>query len=96
MSEDQEAKHMGPGWTPPVQITPKEQVPSIGRIVFYHTFGTPKGEYKSKAVAAIITQVNDDGSCGLCVFNPTGLFFNTIVPYDSGLAPGTWSWPPRV
>lgn len=38
---------------------------------------------------------------GLCVMNPTGLFFNRGVPYDDGVMsgthkPGTWHWPERV
>jgi hypothetical protein len=34
---------------------------------------------------------------GLCVFNPTGLFFNSNVMHDEDShAPGTWHWPERV
>ena len=72
------------------------QTPTVGRIVHYQSFGTPKGEYKSKPIAAVITQVNDDGSCGLCILNPTGMFFNTSVKYSEEPAPGCWSWPPRA
>jgi hypothetical protein len=98
LSDDQAVKHLGEGWAPvqSVATQPKEQVPSIGRVVHYHSYGTPKGEYLPKPIAAIITQVNDDGTVGLCIFNPTGLFFNTNVPYDqSDTLPGHWSWPPR-
>lgn len=33
---------------------------------------------------------------GLCVMNPTGLFFNRSVPYDADRKPGTWHWPERT
>lgn len=77
--------------------------PTIGRIVRYHSFGTPKGEYKPKPVPAMITQVSEDSNIrfvegnqtvGLVIFNPTGLFFNAAVPFAKKPTPGHWSWPP--
>lgn len=74
------------------------QQPSVGRIVHYVSYGTPKGEYESTCRAAIVTQVNDDqGSIGLCAINPTGLFFHEALPHDEyGKAGGTWHWPEQV
>ena len=71
--------------------------PSIGRIVHY-SYGTPGGEYKPEPRAAIITEIsaNGDSRVGLCVLNPTGMFFNREVAYSEAPAPGHWSWPPRV
>lgn len=34
------------------------QTPSVGRIVHYHSYGTPGGEYLPEARAAIITEVH--------------------------------------
>lgn len=72
--------------------------PSIGRIVHYHSFGTPGGEFKPAPRAAVVTQVNADvrNSVGLCILNPTGQYFNTDVPFAEEPTPGHWSWPPRV
>ncbi len=82
--------------------------PSIGRVVHYHAYGTPGGEYKPAPRAAIITEV-DRSICddthdfagtmprvALCILNPTGMFFNTDVPYAAEPTPGHWSWPPRT
>jgi hypothetical protein len=71
--------------------------PSVGRIVHYVAYGTPGGEYKPAHRAAIVTDVNSDGTVlGLCVLNPTGMFFNTTVNEDqTGLRGGTWHWPER-
>ncbi|MGH3992154.1 MAG: hypothetical protein ACRDSN_06765 [Pseudonocardiaceae bacterium] len=70
--------------------------PSVGRIVHYVSYGTPGGEYTSECRAAVVTRVTD-GSLGLCVMNPTGLFFNAGVRYDeTAEAGGTWHWPERV
>lgn len=33
---------------------------------------------------------------GLCVMNPTGLFFNRGIPYDEAKSPGSWHWPERI
>lgn len=33
---------------------------------------------------------------GVCVLNPTGLFFNRGIPYNENNAPGTWHWPERT
>ena len=78
--------------------------PSVGRIVHYVSYGTPKGEYKSECRAAIIAEVKEDETCALVVFNPSGLFFNDC-PHDEPIfkdelehhsTGGTWHWPERV
>lgn len=82
------------------------QKPSVGRVVHYHSYGTPGGEYKSEPRAAIVTQANvptkadpfgeETTVVHLCVLNPEGLFFNRFVNYSEEPKPGHWSWPPRV
>lgn len=68
--------------------------PTVGRIVHYQSYGTPNGEYKPEHRAAIITRVgNDDGQVDICVFNPTGLFFNQNVNFGS--REGQVHWPER-
>lgn len=73
--------------------------PTIGRIVHYHSYGTPGGEFNSEPRAAIVTAVNDDGTIDLCAINPTGFFFNRGVSAGGSNAdtpaPGCWNWPPR-
>ncbi len=77
-----------------------DQKPSVGRIVHYHSFGTPGGEYLPAARAAVVTQVHADGDApgdvGLCILNPAGMFFNERVHYAEAPTPGRWNWPPRV
>lgn len=75
-------------------------VPSVGRMVHYVSYGTPKGEYSSQCRAAVITQVWDtDGApgqdmVGLAVLNPTGLFFHEQTRHaGDGKPGGTWHWP---
>lgn len=70
--------------------------PTIGRIVHYQSYGSPGGEYLPEPRAAVITEVGDDGTVGLCVLNPTGMFFNQAVPFADEPAPGRWNWPPRA
>ena len=77
--------------------------PSTGRIVHYVSYGTPPGPdglqaFESRCRAAVITEVDpgDPGIAGLCVLNPTGLFFNRNVPYHEDRHGGTWHWPERV
>jgi len=41
--------------------------PSVGRVVHYHSFGTPGGEYKPKARAAIITECEPCPTSEHCV-----------------------------
>lgn len=63
-----------------------DQLPSVGRIVHYTSYGTPGGEYTSQCRAAIVTEVAGDPTAdmhvGLCVLNPEGLFLNRGVEYD--------------
>lgn len=79
-------------------------MPSIGRIVIYHAYGSVGGKYKSVPRAAIVTAVpdNPDGTPGdgtilsLMVCNPTGVFFDIAVPVAPTAMPGHWTWPERV
>jgi hypothetical protein len=86
-----------------------EQIPSVGRIVHYVSYGTPGGEYTSQCRAAIVTAVNgraidpqtlgeaDAWDVDLCVLNPTGMFFNQhCVQGEEHHSGGTWHWPERV
>jgi hypothetical protein len=75
-----------------------EQKPTVGRIVHYQSYGTPGGEYKPAPRAAVITTVedlDDAGTVGLCILNPTGQFFNPSVCYSDTPKPGHRNWPPR-
>jgi len=69
-------------------------IPTVGRMVYYKSYGTPGGEYPSVDRSATITKVVDAeaGIVGLCVFNPEGLFFNQSV--KQGQAGGQWDWMP--
>jgi hypothetical protein len=75
------------------------QVPSVGRCVAYYAYGTPGGEFPAGvARAAVVTEVDDPGnpesSIGICVLNPTGLFFNRgIAKAVYAGQPGCWDWP---
>jgi hypothetical protein len=73
--------------------------PSIGRVVHYQRHGSPNGQHKSEPSPAIITNVReglDRTIVSLVVFNPTGMYFNEDVVFDTAGGPGTWRWPPRV
>lgn len=79
------------------------QIPSVGRIAHYRSYGTPGGEYEPECRAAIVTEVTGqlepDGQwvVGLCVMNPTGLFLNRdITQSEDEHRGGTWHWPERV
>ena len=87
----------------------ENQVPAVGRIVHYVSFGTPGGEYGKACRAAIVTEVGeravdpgtlepvDSWVVGLCVLNPTGQFFNQgVVQREDHHDGGTWHWPERV
>lgn len=77
------------------------QKPTVGRIVHYQSYGTPGGEYLPEPRAAIITATYDQAPdpdvvhVMLCVLNPTGAFFNQMVPFADEPTPGHWNWPPR-
>ena len=72
-------------------------VPTVGRIVHYVAFGTPGGEYKPEHRAAIVTDVWPDRTeIGLCVLNPSGIFFNKAERDESALLGGTWHQPERT
>ncbi len=69
-------------------------LPTVGRMVYYKSYGTPNGEYPSVDRSATITEVIDAeaGVVSLCVFNPEGLFFNKNV--KQGQSGGQWDWMP--
>lgn len=76
--------------------------PSVGRIVHYVSYGTPGGEYHAECRAAVVTEVTGYFEqrgyvVGLCVMNPTGLFFNREMEQsEEDHRGGTWHWPERV
>lgn len=83
-----------------------EQKPTVVRAVHYVSHGTPvrpdgSQAFTSKCRAATVTEVGDDEAVGLCVQNPTGLFFHSLA--DGGVQHdedekrgGTWHWPERA
>lgn len=88
----------------------------MGRAVHYVSHGTPvradgSQAFSSQCRAAIVTEVEpeirggrttiDVERIGLCVLNPTGLFFHSIadggsVHREETKAGGSWHWPERV
>jgi hypothetical protein len=85
------------------------QQPSVGRMVHYMARGSADGVFPPVCRVAVITEVDELGTrpehgiphVGLCVINPTGLFFHPLadrggLKYDEGKAPGTWHWPEMV
>ena len=40
----------------------------------------------------VIDEHGTQTTIGLCILNPTGLFFARGVKYDENNAPGTWHW----
>ena len=67
-------------------------IPTVGRVVYYKSYGTPNGEYPSVDRSAIITSVGENNQVSLCVLNPEGLFFNQGV--EQGQEGGQWDWMP--
>lgn len=82
--------------------------PSVGDVVHYQSYGTPGGEYLPVPRAAIITAASgptdppstdeppENFAVGLCVLNPTGLFFKEEIPFAANPTPGHWNWLPNV
>jgi hypothetical protein len=76
--------------------------PTVGQIVHYVSYGSAGGEYPSRCRAAVVTEVAGDSlTVGVCVLNPTGVFFRPLS--DGGCAhdedhqrAGTWHWPGRA
>lgn len=80
----------------------------VGSKVHYVSHGTPpdgegKQAFKSKCRLAFVTEVGQENTVGLCVVNPTGLFFHPLA--DGGIhfehpdngpdghaRGGTWHW----
>lgn len=77
-----------------------DQKPSVGRIVhygYYQPWRDVEGE-KLVAVAAIVTQVNEDGTVNLAIFLPSGGLPTTAsyVKQSETLEKDSWMWPPRA
>ena len=72
-----------------VKVTPQ---PSIGRIVIYNNGDVVLGD---KQLPAIVTRVNEDGSCRLYVFGARGKTFEAGNA-TQGSEMGQWDWPVRV
>jgi hypothetical protein len=68
--------------------------PTVGRIVHFHPpFDSVANEQPK--YAAIVTQVNDDGTLELATFGPSSLYFQRSVPQlglNSENAAWEWGW----
>lgn len=58
--------------------------PSVGRDVHYVSRGSADGVYPAVCRAAKITEVGEDKRVGIVVFNPDGLYFNSLAK-DGGV-----------
>jgi hypothetical protein len=68
-------------------------MPTINRMVHYVSYGSADGRYESTCRAAIVTEVRTE-DVGLCVLNPTGIFFDRQVRQsEDEHKGGTWHWP---
>lgn len=85
-----EAPTMAPGVMP--------HKPSVGRVVHFVPPQECTAEKTLAFYAAIITQVNSDGSVELATFGPNSLYFqHGILASETGApTPGRWNWPPLV
>lgn len=80
--------------------------PTVGSPVHYQSHGSPvlpdgSQRYASECRAAIVTEVTDGHTVGLCVLNPTGQFFSQGIVFDDDDDPkqragGSWHWPERA
>ena len=86
-------------------MSERKQWPSVGRDVHYVARGSADGRFPPVCRAAKVTEVNmaDSRLVGLCVINPTGLFFHPLDGNpggcwqdEEGHEGGTWHWPERV
>ena len=70
------------------------QCPTVGRVVYYKSRGSADGKYPKLDRAAIVTQVVDADKLiiGICVLNPTGMFF--LEEVGNGQEGGLWDWMP--
>ena len=73
-------------------------IPRIGTTVHYKSYGSAGGKYEPTCRAAIVTEMSparqDPEEIGICVLNPTGIFFDRQVRHDEDEQDGgTWHWP---
>lgn len=69
--------------------------PTIGRIVHYKT--VPSEQHpESRIIAAIITDIKEDGAVCLTKFAPGKFATPLKKPVMQGDEPGQWNWPPKV
>lgn len=91
--------------------TPTPSVGRIVHYVAYGTPGGefPEGAHRAAIITEVyarpdreltgraITDTIDPQVAGLCVLNPTGMYFTRQVRHDpTGTQPGTWHWPEYV
>lgn len=74
-------------------------IPTVGRMVYYKSFGSVGGKFPPKDRAACITDVRETTEdvksphqVRLCVMNPEGLFFTDWL--WQGQEGGQWDWMP--
>jgi hypothetical protein len=80
------------------QKAPEPVKACVGRIVHFAPPQDCVGKTTLDFYAAMITQVNPDGTVELATFGPNSLYFQHAVPasmHENSPQAGCWSWPPR-
>lgn len=83
--------YLGGGWG---KVTFKTMIPpvSVGRIVHYNA--SANDEFPPRTLAALVTEVAEDGTVSLCCFGPRGLGFRSGI--SEGKGQSQWHWPARA
>jgi hypothetical protein len=70
---------------------PPEHGATVGRSVHYHTSDV------AEPYSATVTKLNEDGSVGLAIFDPSAALvkFKQSVGYSDSPKGGHWNWPPK-
>lgn len=69
---------------------------TVGRVVHFVPPQECVGPKSLTLYAAMVTQVNPDGTAELATLGPNSLYFQHAVPFSEEYKPGCFSWPPKV
>lgn len=81
--------------TPGGEYLPEPRAAIITAVKNYNFFHTVEDD-DGRAIGYQVGEGDHRDLVSLCVLNPTGMYFNEVIPYAEEPTPGHWNWPPNV
>lgn len=81
--------------TPGGEYLPEPRAAIVTAVKNYNFFHTVEDD-DGREIGYQVGEGDHRDLVSVCVLNPTGMYFNEVIPYAEEPTPGHWNWAPEV